>query len=88
MTSNVPVENVQMRLAFNNLGYLAALTSYNGEVVDISVSTWLGHGVPRYLVRHYSNISVRGFLDEVNFCTCRLVIQITLPNMGELHAIS
>ena len=36
------------------------------------VLNWLGHRVPRYLVKHYSGMSRRMFLDEVNVWICRL----------------
>lgn len=39
---------------------------------EFYVWTWLGHRMPRPLIRHYSGLSVRLFLDEINVRILRL----------------
>lgn len=47
------------------------------------VLNWLGHRVLRYLVKHYSGMSRRMFLDEVNVWICRLRNTGSPPQSGQ-----
>lgn len=56
------------RLGFCYLIWRKTLNLGNG---NFYVSTWLDHGVPRYLLRHYLSIPVWRFLDMINIWTGR-----------------
>lgn len=53
---------------------------------EFYVWTWLGHRMPRPLVRHYSGLSVRLFLDEINVRILRLGGS-KLFNVGGPHPV-
>lgn len=49
---------------------------------SLCVSTWLGPEVPRYLIKHHSDVSLKVFLDEMNIWVGKVSKVDCSPNIG------
>lgn len=56
-------------------------------MVHFYVSTWLGHGIPRYFVKDYSGYVCECFGMSLTFKLIEWEEQVALPSVGVPHPI-